>query len=72
MTGFEAQFRGWCHECEEPILIGQRIERTSETRPDGSSVYVHVFPCPAGPPASGTETVCPICFLTSCDHGREE
>jgi hypothetical protein len=59
---FEAMYEGWCPVCKERIEVGDRLIAQDEG-------YVHYPRCQfqlrgyKGKP----ETVCPKCFLTSCD-----
>ena len=60
---FEARYPGRCNaDCGMPILPGDRITLDDDDAPIHEQC---AFEAPAR-----AETVCPECFLTSCDHGR--
>jgi hypothetical protein len=59
MATITARYPSECEECGHRIEVGDLV-----THRDG--YWVHADPCTRPLPA---ETVCPFCFLTSCDCG---
>ena len=56
---FAARYPGQCDGCEDPIKIGDDI-----TMVGGRAMHEE---CAPNAYAGKAETVCPKCFLTSCD-----
>ncbi|NUQ32236.1 MAG: hypothetical protein HOP99_05355 [Dermatophilaceae bacterium] len=63
MMAFTARYPGDCADCGGPINVGDLIKQT-----DGE--YVHADNCTPDR-LDDTETVCPRCFLTTSDCGKD-
>ena len=61
---FTARFAGLCERCEKPITAGVSLV-VHDTEWDG---WVHDG---CHEPPDETARVCPICFMTTCDCGKD-